>query len=207
MARNYHEPDPFRWSLGAFVQAGRNVTFMLQKEKSLFPDFGFYDAWVEMAKMEPILSWLGDTRTDVVHRQALEPHSRLEMRCLVSSVHPLGPHKEPFRFSPSPFACTHYYISLGPLTDHGHEFERFWSMEGIAGRELLEVGADIYEALDRLVTEAHRQLGHGLSALKGGGSKRALSCMEEVSKHRTATTQVQDGREVWLNEPAALHND
>lgn len=33
MARWYHEPEPFRYRLGAFIQAARNVTFMLQTEK------------------------------------------------------------------------------------------------------------------------------------------------------------------------------
>jgi hypothetical protein len=29
MARWYHEPQEFRYALGAFIQAARNVTFML----------------------------------------------------------------------------------------------------------------------------------------------------------------------------------
>jgi hypothetical protein len=41
MARTYHEPEPFRYSIGAFVQAARSVTFMLQKEKRIFEDFSW----------------------------------------------------------------------------------------------------------------------------------------------------------------------
>ena len=42
IARWYHEPQPFRYARGAFIQAARNVTFMLQNEKSVFEDFSWY---------------------------------------------------------------------------------------------------------------------------------------------------------------------
>jgi len=50
MARNYHEPNQFRYSLGALVQAGRSVSFMLQKEKHVFADFRWYQSWFEYFK-------------------------------------------------------------------------------------------------------------------------------------------------------------
>jgi len=49
MARNYHEPEPFRYSLEAFVQAARNVTWVLQKEKRVFEDFSWYEEWAARA--------------------------------------------------------------------------------------------------------------------------------------------------------------
>jgi len=53
MARNYHEPNQFRYSLGALVQAGRSVSFMLQKEKHVFADFRWYQSWFEYSKKSP----------------------------------------------------------------------------------------------------------------------------------------------------------
>ena len=50
MAYYYHEPEPFRYRLGAFVVAARSVTYMLKKESSKFEDFGWYDEWVLRAK-------------------------------------------------------------------------------------------------------------------------------------------------------------
>src|SRR5712692_345109 len=73
MARAYHEPNPFRWALGTLIQAARGVTLMLQKEQAAFPDFMWYDEWVAKAKEDPLLLWIKETRTDVVHRKALEP--------------------------------------------------------------------------------------------------------------------------------------
>src|SRR6266566_5449935 len=58
MARNYHEPEPFRYSLGAFLQAARSVTFMLQKEQGAFSDFSWYQQWQERAKNDELLQWL-----------------------------------------------------------------------------------------------------------------------------------------------------
>ena len=52
MAEMYHEPDPFRWRLGAFAQAARSVSLMLQTEKALFKDFDWYENdWVSKMKL------------------------------------------------------------------------------------------------------------------------------------------------------------
>jgi hypothetical protein len=206
MARNYHEPEPFRYRLGAFIQAARSVTFMLQKEKQLFKDFSWYKSWVEKAKTDPALSWLEIARTNVVHRDALVPGSTLELRCLGNPRLPHGEDEDPFRFKVSPFACTHYYIQNGWSTDHAHEFERYWSMDGLKGRELLEVCADCYARLDDLVIFAHQQLGGTMVSYQREGSSRRLPCMEDTTPHRVARTIMQDGKEIWVNEPPGLHN-
>jgi len=82
MAHYYHEPEPFRYRLGAFVQAARSVTYMLQKEKGAFDNFDWYAAWATKAKQDAVLSWVNDARTSFVHRQALEPNSWMELRCI-----------------------------------------------------------------------------------------------------------------------------
>lgn len=129
---------------------------MLQSEKSVFTDFGWYGDWVTRAKKDSTLGWLNSTRTDVVHRQALEPDSWLEMRCLGNPNLPHGSDEDPFRIRTNPFYCTHYYMH-GPETDHTHEYERHWSMEGLKGGELLSACADVYDWLDELVHEAHKR--------------------------------------------------
>jgi hypothetical protein len=160
MARNYPEPDPFRYTLGAFIQAGRSVTFMLQKEQAVFENFDWYQSWVEEAKKSPTLSWLHGARTDVVHRQALQPHSWLEVQC-VGNPRKFGDDEDDGPIGTrDPFMCTHYHIANGPATDHTHEYTRLWGIEGLKDRELLEACADIYGQLSELVREAHRRLGH-----------------------------------------------
>src|SRR5713226_6900550 len=42
MVHTYHEPEPLRWNLNAFLQALRSVTFVIKKE---FSDLGIKDDW------------------------------------------------------------------------------------------------------------------------------------------------------------------
>jgi len=211
MARNYHEPDPFRYSLGAFVQAARSVTFMLQKEQYVFADFSWYESWVEKAKNDLAMSWLQSVRTNVVHREALIPGSTLELRCLGDPRHAHGKDDDPTHIRVSPFQCTHYYIhttlfSLSRMfSDHAHEFERRWSMEGLKDRELLEVCADCYDRLDDLAHFAHQQLGVSMEFSRSEGTSRRLPCMKDRTPHRVARTIMRDGHEIWVNESPGLH--
>lgn len=181
---------------------------MLQSEKAVFRDFSWYQEWAEQARKDPVLRWLHDARTDFVHRQSLEPHSWLEMRCVGNPRYPHGTDDDPFSFNVSPFECTHYHMSQGLSTDHAHEFTRYWGMEGLEGRELLEACADVYDRLDELVCDAHQRLGAQVHSYRGEGSAKALPCMEneEILKHRIARTVVRDGREVWEEEPPGLHS-
>jgi len=205
MAHWYHEPQPFRYCLGAFIQAARNVTWVLQTEKAVFEEFGWYDEWVKRAKGDPVLKWLNSTRVDFVHKGSLEPNSWLEMRCIGNPRLPSRKDKHPAQMNVSPFQCTHYYIMQGPPTDHAHEFTRHWSMDGLDGRELLEVCADIYDRLDELVHETHERLGAHVVTYTQTGSVRRLPCMDEIKKHRVVRTRVRKGREVWISEPKGLH--
>lgn len=211
MAHYYHEPEPFRYRLGAFIQAARNVTFMLQNEKAAFDDFTWYDGWREIAKRDAVISWLNSTRRDVVHRRALEPNSWLEMRCIGNPKHQPNEDNEdgdehPDRYRANPFVCTHYYIMSGPWgEDHCHEFERHWEMEGLQGREILETCADAYDRLDDLVIDAHGRLNANVTSFRRAGSRRSLPCMEDTLKHRIVRTTMKDGREIWQDEPPGLH--
>jgi hypothetical protein len=214
MARNYHEPEPFRYSLGAFIQAARGVTFMLQKEKAAFKDFSWYDKWVEEAKDNPLLRWLNDARINVVHRQSLEPNSWIEVDCIDnprSRLHTEDDEDDDVNDGPlvgkvNPFMCTHEFIAKGPSTDHCHKFTRQWGIEGLPGKELLEVCAEVYDRLDEVVEEAHKQAGGKMVSHKKVDSVRALPCMEHVEKHRLVRTVLRDGHEVWEDEPPGLHS-
>jgi hypothetical protein len=208
MAHYYHEPEPFRYRLGAFVVAARSVTYMLQKESSKFDDFGWYDEWVSRAKKDKFLLWLNGTRTDFVHRQALEPKSYLKMRCIDN------PRERHFDdedgeegsdiYNVSPFACTHYYIGVGWRTDHAHEFTRHWEMEGLAS-ELLEACATIYDRLDEIVSEAHEKLAAHVESYQKSSSGHSLPCMDDTAKFRVIFTTVKDGKEIWEYEPRGVH--
>jgi len=199
MADCYHEPDRFRYRLGAFAQAARSVTFMLQNEKSIFKNFSFYEKdWVSKAASDPIMQWLKNTRNDSFHRKSLAPSSWLQMECF------RNPRASPWDDDESgpigtrdPFKSTRYYMS-GPLTDHGHTFTRQWSMDGLDGRELLDVCVHIYDLLDEIVTEAHRQVGASVVSHARPGSHRRLPCMENIEQYLVIKTRIRKGKEVYI---------
>ena len=213
MAHYYHEPEPFRYRLGAFVQAARSVTFMLQNEKGAFDNFDWYRAWAEQAKQDTFLSWVNSARTDFVHRQALEPNSWMELRCIVNPRHEARVSEEddedaynhPLRFKVNPFVCTHNHIGRSWPTDHCHEYERHWEVDGLPRNELLAACADVYDRLDDLVSDAHRRLKIETTSFRIAGSPRALPCMLDTAKHRIIKSVMRDGHEVWEDEPTGLH--
>ena len=206
MADWYHEPDPFRYRLGAFAQAARSVSFMLQTEKAVFDSFEWYEvSWVSRMKADPVMRWLDSTRTDFFHRKSLSPSSWLEMECF------RNPRRSPWEednipFSTvDPFQCTHYYMNHGPTTDHGHNFTRWWSMDGLSGRELLDACAHIHDVLDELVTDAHNRLGAFTVSYASPKSQRRLPCMANIDQYRIVKTRIRKGKEMWINKPRRSH--
>lgn len=206
MADLYHEPDPFRYRLGAFAQAARSVTLILQTEKAVFENFDFYEKdWVARAKADPIMQWLKNTRTNGFYRSALAPSSWLQMECFRNPRKSRWEDDDVPIGTRDPFQCTHFYMNAGPLTDHGHNFTRQWSMEGLDGRELLEVCAHVYDVLDELVTDAHKRLGATVVSYSSPGSPRRLPCMENIDLYRIVKTRIRRGKEVWVNKPHRPH--
>lgn len=65
----YFDPEGFRTNINATIQALRNVTFALQNEKHKIPDFGtWYAEWQTRLKDDPMMRWLCDARTEIVHK-------------------------------------------------------------------------------------------------------------------------------------------
>lgn len=78
MIDNYHECDKFRYSLSAFLQAARNVTFHLQsdaKHRDGFDDW--YKPLQDGMRADTDLALLNSERVRVVHQSALVPASAM----------------------------------------------------------------------------------------------------------------------------------
>jgi len=75
----YHEPDPFRWNLNAFLQALRSVTFMLQSELKHQGGFDkWYQPWRERMKQDDLLKKFDKGRVTVVHIGMLQHKSYVQ---------------------------------------------------------------------------------------------------------------------------------
>lgn len=221
MGRNYHEPQQFRWALGAFLQAARSVTFMLQAERATFADLSFYDQWCSAEENRPLLKWINEARVETVHKNPLLPRSWIRLTCLDAAGHPildvadLLDEDDDKRIGFSPFVCSHRLMAMTdgmerPGQEHGHLVERHWEMDSMPGRELLDLCADAYALLDQVVGEAHRAVGQGFApALNGELVERPsgrLPCMIDPARHRIAKfVPGPNGKSRWVDEPPALH--
>lgn len=77
-----HNPEPFRWNLNAFVQALRNVTFVLQKALAERPGFeNWYAQQREEMKKEPLLQAFVEGRNIVVKERSLHINSKAALGC------------------------------------------------------------------------------------------------------------------------------
>src|ERR1019366_1298075 len=80
-ASGYQDPEEFSSKLNACIQAARNLTFALQKESQLIPGFTeWYPSWQDRMKSDPVMKWLHDSRTHIVHKGDLQTESRAIVR-------------------------------------------------------------------------------------------------------------------------------
>ncbi len=213
MAAFYHEPRPFRYAFGAWIQAARSVTFLLQKEKKAFPGFDWYEEWVERAKESPTLNWLKNNRNTIVHEEALEPGSWVEFRCVRKKGDPYyDPDVDVQYFRISPFECTHALMGVGHSSvedRHPHAVVRHWEVRDLVGREVLELSAEIFDELRLLLATAHHESGAQMTrhAQEDGPNlwmPGRLPCMQKLHSYQVARFSTRRGKTVWTNEPAEV---
>lgn len=76
----YHQPDEFRWNLNAFLQALRNVTFIIQKVLSNEGGFtDWYEPQQEQMRSDELLRKFVEGRNVVVKQGNLAMESRAEI--------------------------------------------------------------------------------------------------------------------------------
>lgn len=81
----YQDPSGFRTYLNACIQALRNVTWVLQKEKRLIDGFDeWYPAWQARLKEDAIMRWIVKSRNRIVKEGDLETESLAVARVITS---------------------------------------------------------------------------------------------------------------------------
>lgn len=86
--KTYFAPDIFRQNTNQFLQTSRTVTFIIQKNKALIPDF---DAWYNAHIVTPwstdiVMTWAKDARNVIEKEGDLEMHSTLRATLLFSYI-------------------------------------------------------------------------------------------------------------------------
>ena len=81
---NYTSPDGFRVNLNATIEALRNTTFVLQKNKAKIPNFdAWYIKWQDHLRKDQVMRWLVNARNRVVKQGDLDTLSTARVKLLI----------------------------------------------------------------------------------------------------------------------------
>ena len=165
---SYQEPERFRANLNATIEALRNVTFVLQKEKAAFTDFdGWYGLWQKRLRNDNVAKWLHDARVTVVDQGDLDSYSYAEVRLvdyrdevLSSAQVPIAAPLELILQNPALLPLGNPARAL-PLPENTClAIERRWSTKDLEGKEILSALAHVYGLVAHIVLDAHAHLGN-----------------------------------------------
>lgn len=165
---NYHAPQPFLHNLNAFIQAFRNITFMLQSEERRPSTF---EQWYETRRTEmrglPTLCRLVDARNIVVKQSALTAKSTVALGLFRGRRMKLS-----MQTDIKPFTATEKMLQLtakfvgdvflgGKHSVVGEQagVERVWVVEELGEGEVVGKCIDALNYMLALVEDAHRLLG------------------------------------------------
>jgi hypothetical protein len=210
----YPDPDEFVLQLNALIVTLRQVTFMLQKQKERIEDFeGWYGAWQDRMRADPVMKWLHDARTHIEKRGDLELASTARVE-LVAGWLP-GPYDDlevPPLVGPeelAPFVREAFPDLPEEIAQEGLlRVERRWVSKDFPDRELTEVCAYGYGYVATIISDAHERLGLRMRTFGGethegryvrvdhlGGR---LPCMVITDEDRTAHIHLGTGELLQL---------
>lgn len=209
--QHYDEPDRFRTNLNALIQALRNVTFVLQKQKHDISDFDtWYSRWQERFKADPLMKWIVTARNIIVKVGDLQLHSTATMRLVASFLDPetrTVTEEMPPESTPADYAERLGGMQLAPqfLREGNICIERRWVADDLPDHELLEVCAHAYGELSQLLDDLHDRIGVAYATVVEvddgvyvevpgtNHSSGRLPCMIAASTDRTTCYRVEDG--------------
>jgi hypothetical protein len=160
----YFDPDRFRLSIQTVIQTLRTVTWVLQNQKNIIPDFNvWYGVWQERLRADALMRWMVDARNKIEKQGDLEAHSLVRAE-IVASYLDEGPSVEvPARLFDAPLALIKSIpnSAVGEhMRMHGTlKIQRRWVENTLPDHELLDAVAVAYGRISHLVRDAHRQLG------------------------------------------------
>jgi hypothetical protein len=217
----YEDPNGFRVGLNALIQALRNVTFILQKEKRAIPDFdGWYEPWREIMRQDSVLVWLVGARNRVVKEGDLETFSTASAGIQASWDEPILRTFEVPALLPT-LAVAGLLASQDIPEDVRKQgvltVERRWVASDLPEWELLDALGHAYGMIERLIKDAHRQAGapyetldargptpHPISTEHTGGR---LPCMVATAGMRTVMVNLRTGQLLTRRFEPVVHDD
>jgi hypothetical protein len=178
----YQSPEGFRVKLNACIQALRNVTFVLQKEKHLIDGFQeWYAPWQERMRSDPILAWVVKSRNRIVKEGDLETLSKARATLITDYYSAADSTSKEFTQASAVDAADHEAkkeVNAPPrfhleeivrmaasglprriLEESTLVLERRWVDRALPDHEILDALATAYGRLTDLITDAHTRVG------------------------------------------------
>ncbi|MFC5940249.1 hypothetical protein ABUL04_04695 [Micromonospora harpali] len=184
LTREYHHPGHFRRELNTIIQSLRNVTFILQSEKSNIEGFdSWYEPWREKMRASRVMRWVVESRNRVVKQGDLDAKSEAKAALiaaywagdppkeLTKIIGPDGDQKLKLSIDVPPAASTKEQVhELASLPEffvrEGYiELTRRWVDKALPDRELADACAEAYGFMAVMLDDLHEKLGidHGVA--------------------------------------------
>ena len=173
MAAEYHDPHAFRYNLNAFIQALRNVTFILQAEKEKPDGFAkWYENARDRLKADDRLKRFVNARNLIVKRQMLESSSELKVGIFRGRRYKLGVGGDVIHYRSShEILKTAQAFFVGNMIDEGHSalweqlgVFREWRVQELGQGEVVSTCCEALSSIARLVEEANSIWGYDFNA-------------------------------------------
>ena len=140
------------------------MTFILQNNKSVIPDFDrWYENWQELFRADPLMTWMKDARNKIEKQGDLEAKSFVRAEIIASYLNE-GPKIEvPAKLSDAPIQLVKS-IPANAMGAHIRKdgivrIQRRWIENTLPDHELLDAVATAYGRLSELIADAHVQIG------------------------------------------------
>ncbi|MET9223549.1 hypothetical protein ABZX65_32970 [Streptomyces sp. NPDC003300] len=156
---SYLDPDEFRLNLNSLVPNLRNVTWLLQKQKAVIPDFTtWYPEFREACKKSEIMGWVVKSRNRITKESDLELLSSCQVIWTRNWLQRAeGTAKFPPRMSTSEIVHSLRRSNTPPVGLI--TVRRKWVDKALPSWELLAATAEAYSWLSQILWRAHRASG------------------------------------------------
>jgi hypothetical protein len=169
MEANYHNPEPFRYSLNSFIRAVKEVQLTLQNDLQQHPEI--------RARIKPLqdavfssdlFTTLGKQRDFIVHHGALNPRSRGQIGTTEGRkikltfpfpVYPWETSDEAYERYKEMCRSNKILRGLGPDCDSAPALWRTWILPQFSDKDLLEVAFEAWTLLGELLSGAIEAFG------------------------------------------------
>ena len=176
MMDEYHDPMPFRYNLNAFLQALRNVTFVLQKEFSHRDSFReWYQERQKTMKDDPLLRKFVDGRNVVVKKRSLELNSKATTGVFRSRTLKLGLAGDVPTHLPSRHLIERMALKSGLIDpdhfaiDEQYGVRREWYAPELGDGNVISLCDLAWVKIGRVLSEAHDFAGwHSMPPVEHG---------------------------------------